>query len=72
MPLGNYSFVVYVEDHGEPGAGNDRFWIEVRDKDGVVESDLSLPLPTSTGSATIEGGNIIVPHKSKGKGGGAR
>jgi len=27
-PIGNYRFVIYVEDHGTPGAGADRFWVE--------------------------------------------
>jgi uncharacterized repeat protein (TIGR01451 family) len=72
VPVGNYTFIVYVEDHGEPGAGNDRFWIQVRDKDGDLETDLSFPSPALGEAITLQGGNIVVPHKSKGRGGGAR
>ena len=71
-PIGNYTFVVYVEDRGEPGAGNDDFWIQVRDKDGELEADLSIPSPALGEAITLQGGNIVVPHKSKGRGGGAR
>jgi uncharacterized repeat protein (TIGR01451 family) len=63
-PVGNYNFVVYVEDHGEPGAGADRFWIQVKDKDSNVEPDLSMPPLASAGAETIEGGNIVVPHET--------
>jgi len=28
-PIGNYEFIVYVEDWGEPGKGVDQFWIEI-------------------------------------------
>ena len=61
-PIGNYTFITYVEDHGEPGAGVDRFWLEVRDKDGVIEPDLSLAAPATTNAITIFGGNIVSPH----------
>jgi hypothetical protein len=66
-PIGNYEFTVYVEDHGEPGNGTDKFWIKV--VDGL---SMSEPAVSETGSntVTIEGGNIVVPHtpeKEKGR-----
>jgi hypothetical protein len=62
--LGNYTFVVYVEDHGEPGAGVDQIWIEIEDRDGIVEPDLSMPEPALDNVETLEGGNIVVPHNN--------
>lgn len=59
--LGNYSFVTYVEDHGVPGGG-DRFWIQVRDRNGNIVSASSLTAPGATTAATLGGGNIVVPH----------
>jgi len=67
---GNHTFIAYVEDHDEPGAGFDRFWLEVQDKDGLVADDLSMGAPADANAETIEGGNIVVPHTPrKGKGG---
>ncbi|MEA2001322.1 MAG: hypothetical protein U9N84_05480 [Actinomycetota bacterium] len=60
-PEGNHTFVVYVEDHGAPGSGADRFWIEVRDKAGVTIVDSSMPDDAPTNAATLGGGNIVVP-----------
>lgn len=40
--VGNHTFVAYVEDHGEPGAGTDRFWLEIRDGNGDIVMDLSI------------------------------
>ena len=63
---GNYRFVVYVGDHAEPGAGVDRFWIEVQDKTGNFV--LSLGQPARINAQTIGGGNIVVLHETqKGK-----
>jgi len=62
-PVGNYEFVAYVEDHATPGKDADRFWIEVKDRDRVVEPDLSMPDPATTNAVTILGGNIDVPHR---------
>jgi hypothetical protein len=61
-PEGNYTFTVYVEDRGEPGAGIDRFWIEVLNKDDQVIMDLSMPPDAPDNTVTISGGNIAVPH----------
>jgi hypothetical protein len=63
-PLGNYTFTAYVEDRGEPGNGFDRFWIEVWDRDNIVEPDLSMVDPAIINAETIQGGNIVVPHAS--------
>jgi len=60
---GNHQFVVYVEDHGEPGTGVDQFWLEVKDKDGNILDGLSLDRPATSNSETLTGGNIVVPHK---------
>jgi hypothetical protein len=60
--VGNHAFTVYVEDRGEPGAGTDRFWLEVRDKDGVLV-DLSFDRPAGDHAVVLGGGNIVVPHK---------
>lgn len=60
-PVGNYRFTVYVEDHGEPGSGADRFWIMITDKDGNV-AWLSLPREAIDNALIIDGGNIVVPH----------
>jgi hypothetical protein len=65
---GNNEFTVYVEDHAEPGKGIDQFWIQTRDKDDNVRTDLSMPEPGAGNSETIEGGNIVVPHSNKGGG----
>lgn len=55
--MGNHEFVVYVEDHGEPGV-DDVIWLEIHDKDGNVIKTMSM----STPGVTLEGGNIVVPH----------
>ena len=75
---GNQPFLVYLEDHGEQGCNQDptdEFWIEVKDKDGNVVLEVNDPEsdPAGPDAATdgddepIECGNIIVPHKPKGK-----
>jgi PKD repeat protein len=61
-PVGNHTFLAYVEDHDEPGNGIDKFWIEVRDKDGLVIPDLSMARPGSAHAEEIQAGNIVVPH----------
>jgi subtilisin family serine protease len=63
-PMGNHEFVVYVEDHGEPGTDVDRFWIEVQDKDGAVVPVSSMAGPASSGAQFLRGGNILVPHQN--------
>jgi hypothetical protein len=60
-PIGNHQFLVYVEDYGEPGAGADRFWIEVQDRDGNLTA-LSIVRPAEDNAADLGGGNIVVPH----------
>ncbi|MCK4412024.1 MAG: VWA domain-containing protein [Candidatus Eisenbacteria sp.] len=61
-PIGNYEFTAYIEDRGEPGAGSDRFWIQVLDRDDEVVPDLSFAEPATVNAVTITGGNIAVPH----------
>jgi hypothetical protein len=65
LPIGNYEFTAYVEDRNEPGSGIDRFWIEVRDKDGRVVTVMSVPRPGSSNGVPLQGGNIVVPHGSR-------
>jgi hypothetical protein len=60
-PIGNHQFLVYVEDHGEPGSGADRFWIEVQDKDRNV-TVLSIAREAVDYAVLMGGGNIVVPH----------
>jgi len=67
--VGNHEFTVYVEDLGEPGAGFDRFWLEVRDKDRNDVPEMSMDEPADVNAATINGGNIVVPHTTGGGGG---
>jgi VCBS repeat-containing protein len=68
-PVGNHHFVAYVEDHGEPGAGADRFWLEVADKDGNTVT-LSMDREAVANAVFLEGGNIVVPHGGGDKGRG--
>jgi hypothetical protein len=63
---GNHEVTAYVEDRSEPGAGADRFWLQVRDKDGKVIAELSLSPDADTNAITISGGNIVVPHGAGG------
>ena len=60
-PKGNHTFVAYTEDHSEPGAGSDRFWIEVKDRDGNV-TVLSVDREAVDNAALMNSGNIVVPH----------
>jgi hypothetical protein len=58
---GNYTFTACADDHGEPGS-SDRFWIEVRDKDGNVEAALSMTPGAPANAEMLQGGNIVVPQ----------
>ena len=55
---GNHTFIAYMEDHGDTG---DRFWLQVKDKDGNVILALSLDEPAANNATLIGGGNIVVP-----------
>jgi hypothetical protein len=68
-PIGNHSFVAYVEDHGEPGAGVDRFWLQVFDRDGDLIDISSMDKGAPDKAETIVGGNIVVPHQTGARGG---
>jgi len=63
---GNHDFIAYVEDRGQPGTGVDRFWIEVLDQNDVLIPDISMDRDAPDNAETIQGGNIVVPHKPKG------
>jgi probable HAF family extracellular repeat protein len=58
-PEGNNSFVVYVED--DP----DRFWVQVKDKDGEVIDEISVQAPASETAVGLSGGTIVVPHETQ-------
>jgi len=60
--VGNHEFTTYVEDHGEPGSGADRVWIQVLDKDDLVVPGLSIDPQATDNAVLINGGNIVVPH----------
>ena len=61
-PMGNYKFVVYVEDRNQPGTGIDRAWIEVLDHDNNVVTVMSLDRPATGNAVELGGGNVAVPH----------
>jgi hypothetical protein len=76
---GNHPFLAYIEDHGAQGCNQDptdEFWIEVKDKDGLVVLEVnglnSQPAGKDEASdgddEPIECGNIFVPHKTGSKG----
>jgi VCBS repeat-containing protein len=65
-PIGNYEFTVYVEDHATPGAGADRVWVQVRNRDGNPVPDMSMPTDAQTNAVVLEAGNIVVPHTTSG------
>jgi hypothetical protein len=58
---GNHEFTVYVEDHGAPGS-SDRLWLEVRDKQGQVIDDLSMPEKAPDHAIELVGGGVTVPY----------
>ncbi|MHC5112464.1 MAG: cadherin-like domain-containing protein [Planctomycetota bacterium] len=72
---GNHTFLTYVEDHGDQGCGQDpvdEFWIEVRDKDGIVVLEINGPNSDPAGDNGSDGddepimcGQIIVPHENQ-------
>jgi hypothetical protein len=64
-PEGNYEFLVYVEDHDEPGTGVDRFWIEVKDKAREIVPAMSMDREATDNTVALAGGNIAVPYGVK-------
>lgn len=74
---GNHTFLLYTEDHGEQGCSqnpSDEFWIQVKDKDGVVVLEVNGDDPAGPDTETdgddepLVCGNIVVPHETGGKG----
>lgn len=61
-PIGNYEFIVYVEDRDEPGTGVDRAWLQVLDKDNVVVLVMSMDRDATDYAVELGGGNIAIPH----------
>jgi hypothetical protein len=62
---GGYTFTVYVDDRQEPGAGADRYWIELRDPAGRIVAKASIPPSSVANARVIAGGNVQVPQPSK-------
>ena len=62
-PVGNYSFIVYVEDRNQPGTGFDRFWVQIKDGGGNVVGTLSISPDGPSNAQSLTGGNIVVPHR---------
>jgi len=59
-PQGNHEFRAHVEDAGD----TDRFWIEVRDKDGQVIVDASLPGSGADNAIEIVDGDISIARST--------
>jgi hypothetical protein len=62
-PVGNYEFLVYVEDRNEPGHGVDAFWLQTKDKSNMIVPALSMMRPPTVNAVRLGGGNIVVPHQ---------
>lgn len=62
QPASNYSYLLYLEDRGQPGSrgGADRVWLQVRDEDGNLVANLSMEAPAIENSFPTGGGNIVV------------
>jgi hypothetical protein len=58
---GNHGFIVYVEDHGDPGADIDRIWIQVLDKENLVIPEMSISIPAVSSALAIHEGDVFVP-----------
>lgn len=54
-PEGNHEFGVYSDT-------DDRFWIEIRDKDGQVISESSMQRPGPDHAVTFLEGEVVIPH----------
>ncbi|MHB1318539.1 MAG: OmpL47-type beta-barrel domain-containing protein, partial [Anaerolineae bacterium] len=59
-PEGNHEFTVYALDYYDGRA--DRFWIEVRGKDGQVIAAASLPREATLNAQEITEGAVVVPY----------
>jgi hypothetical protein len=57
--VGNYQFVVYVEDHATPGAGSDRFWVTA-ERASELAGGLAMDAPAADAARTLTGGNLVV------------
>ena len=69
-------FILHAEDAGEQGCNQapaDKLWIEVQPRDDLIYLGgvpLNLGPDAAESLEAINCGNIFVPHKSGGKGGG--
>lgn len=64
-PERNHGVTVYVEDRGQPGAGADRFWLQVRDRDGQVVDAFSVAPAAGMQARTLAADNAFAPHGRK-------
>jgi len=64
-PIGNHEFIIYVEDRDERGNGLDRFWIKIKDPNGITIDYMSMNDPAADNYVELDGGNIIVPHNKE-------
>ena len=62
-PIGNYEFITYVEDHGEPGKNIDRIWIKIMNRGNTVDV-MSMDDHGANNAVELSGGNIVVPHNA--------
>ena len=60
--IGNYEFLVYVEDRNKPDTGIDRFWVEVKDKAREVVTVMSIPREATENAQDLDEGEVYVPH----------
>jgi VCBS repeat-containing protein len=73
---GNHTVLLYTEDYGEQGCNqdpSDEFWIQVKDKDGVIVLEINGDDPAGPDTETdgddepLVCGNIVIPHETGGK-----
>ncbi|MBE0688142.1 MAG: hypothetical protein IH585_19270 [Anaerolineaceae bacterium] len=60
--IGNHKFLIYVEDHNEPGSGVDQIWVEIYDKNNNLIAAMSMPRPATENTGPLQAGNIFVQH----------
>jgi subtilisin family serine protease len=55
---GNTTFMAYVQDNDEPGAGTDGVWLQ-------VSGGMSVASPANSNVQPLTGGNVVVPHSGQ-------
>lgn len=56
----DHTAVVYVEDRGDPGAGLDRVWVEMRDAAGELVPEMTFDRPPTDTAEEIIAGEVEV------------